>query len=182
MASINSISVKNLSDFPGHDGCICYRGELYLEDNRIGYWSQNYMGGIDDNISLAPQYDERKLRSAVSQKNKDKIRTTVSRDGSIYQIEYMLEDLLCDLIKLITVEKVYKAAEQKGITDLLLLTDGYHMLFYEISKEQVGPVCLRAFKKEIDKTFYSNKKISVKYYTSDDFDIGEPIKEAEILI
>ena len=60
MASINGLTVKAMKTFRDHEGCEIAQGNLYLGNKKIGFWSQDFMGGPDV-IDLDRQYDVRKL-------------------------------------------------------------------------------------------------------------------------
>lgn len=46
MASINGLTVKNTTTWLGREG-YATQGDLYLGDEKIGFWSQDGNGGED---------------------------------------------------------------------------------------------------------------------------------------
>lgn len=40
MASINGLTIKGLKQFVGHEGETLFQGNLYLNGDKIGFWSQ----------------------------------------------------------------------------------------------------------------------------------------------
>ena len=71
MASINGLSVMKIRKFTGHHGESLYQGSLCLNNEEIGFWSQDNDNG-PDTVSLAPLYSKQLLNSAIKAKNPDK--------------------------------------------------------------------------------------------------------------
>ena len=99
MASINGITVKAIKEFRGHDGEPLAQGNLYLNNKKIGFWSQDSWGG-PDHFQLEPQYNERLLNDAVLSLNGDKARRVGSGDDAL-TVKYDLEMLIFDCMNLI---------------------------------------------------------------------------------
>ena len=47
MASINGMTIKNIEQFYGSRGECFYRGDVYIGDEKLGFWSQDTGGGDD---------------------------------------------------------------------------------------------------------------------------------------
>ncbi len=191
MASINGITVKAIKEFRGHEGEPLYQGNLYLGNKKIGWWSQDSHGGCD-NIYLDEPYRVMKLENKVKELNRDKEETHERADGSKYVLDYSLDIMFGDLMVLHEDEKEFKDAVKHGFAGLLLVTDGYHVFGWNLSKETTAhsdDVILKRFAKAIDDgkkkhgffkedKFYKHK---IKIYRSlDDFNVGTKIKLEEI--
>lgn len=181
MASIHGIVLKNLESRESHDSTPYYMGNLYLNDKRLGYWSQDYMHALTDTLQLDPQYDEQKLRNTVRLMNADK---AIPVPGSDFPIDYPLESLMCDLVWLCQMETLYQRAVENGKIGILVSTDNQHIKAWEIPhsfvEKDVLAVC-RPLLEEAHKGFYKNAKIRDLYYTEGSFSIGEPIRLENIL-
>ena len=114
MASINGISVKGITKFKGHEGEPLAQGNLYVNNKKIGFWSQDSHGGPDCYV-LDPKYDERLLNQAVISRNQDKAMHGTSRGGETYTIDYDMDLLLSDLLCLREDEKEFVKAENRKI-------------------------------------------------------------------
>lgn len=191
MASINGITVKAVKQFRGHEGEPLYQGNLYLGNKKIGWWSQDSHGGCD-NIYLDEPYRVMKLENKVKELNRDKEETHERTDGSKYVLDYSLDIMFGDLMVLHEDEKEFKDAVKKGFAGLLLVTDGYHVFGWNLSKKTMAhsnDAILKGFAKAIEEgkekhgffkedEFYKHK---VKIYRSlDDFNVGTKIKLEEI--
>ncbi len=189
MASINGISVKGLKSFLGHENEVLYQGSLYLNNKKIGFWSQDSWGG-PDRIDLDVKYDKRLLQNAVKSKNEDKAIHGSTERGP-YVVEYDLDLLMYDYIKLAESEKSFKNALKKGYTGVLMATDGFHTTIWNLPKSYTDMSdndLLSALKAEIDsaKRSFWKESVSVKHEVSiyrslDDFNIGESINMKDIL-
>lgn len=190
MASINGISVKGLKVFRGHEGEPLYQGNLYLNNKKIGFWSQDSWGG-SDNISLDEGYSKRLLEEAIHNLNSDKdYHGKSSYDGREFVIEYKLESLMCDLTDLFEDEKEFKNSIKKGYEGIVIASDGFNQVCWCIRGslfEKDNDSLLEALSKDIAnaKAHFVKEddiiKHTVKVYrTLDDFVIGEPIKLSDI--
>lgn len=48
MGSIYGVSLKGVKHFKGHEGEPCVQGNIYLNNKKIGYYSDSYMMGYPD--------------------------------------------------------------------------------------------------------------------------------------
>ena len=71
MARINGICVKDLNRFYGHEGELLWQGNVYLDQKKICFWSQDSHGG-PDHFTFESEYDEQLFNQAISQRNPDK--------------------------------------------------------------------------------------------------------------
>ena len=187
MASINNVTVKGLKTFSGHEGEPCYQGNLYLGSKKIGSWSQDSWGAIMDNVDLDREYSEIYLRKKIEELNKDKSISGKSISGTDYTIEYSLESLMTDLLGLLDDEKTFKKAIKNGYAMTLVVTDGYQVITWSLSKTYQllsDKEIIKKLDKEIKQAkskMYDNKETKVKIYRSlDDFNIGEKISLEDI--
>lgn len=179
MASICGINIINRKSFKDHEGIICYQGELYLSGTRIGFWSDDYMGSPWGCLKMEPGYSEAKLKEAVRRE-----RRADERDISD-EMDISFELLMKDLNYLENMEDLYKEAKASGYIGVLVSTDGFHMDYWRIPAGYQGTDILKEYKEELEKShrqFFKNGKIEDKYYTENDFVIGNAISEKDIRI
>lgn len=189
MASINGISLKNVKKFRGHEGEPLYQGNLYLNNKKIGFWSQDSWGG-PDNVALDKYYDELSLDNAVHKLNTDKDYHGGTEDKP-FVLEYNLERLMGDYMPLYEDEQVYKSAVKKGYAGVMVASDGYQQVVWslpreytEMSNDELFALMADGIKQAKDGFMAENKFIehTVKVYRSpEDFVIGEPIKFKDIV-
>lgn len=163
MASINSIQIKSLKTFRGHEGEPLYQGNVYYKGKKLGFWSQDSWGGCDNY-----HFDENILKEEINKYKKsdmveDKYRELTS-----------LDFLLHDLVTLSEQEKMYKKYLKKGYLSTVIITDGYHE-FYGACKHTKKEDVLKEFDdyiKDCKEQCYKNKKAKVLVYTDlNDFDV-----------
>lgn len=176
MASINGITVKALKEFKGHEGEPLYQGNIYLDNKKIGWWSQDSHGGCD-HIYLDAQYSLSKLENKVNQMN----------------LDYSLDLLFGDLVIMQSDEKDFKNAVKSGYAGVLLITDGYHIFGWNLPKTLTAmpnDEIIERFSQAIEdgkkehKFFKENAytKHEIKIYrTSDDFKVGRAISLNDIV-
>ena len=191
MASINGISVKSLKAFEGHEGEVCYQGNVYLGNKKLGMWSQDSWGG-PDRFDFESRDMEKRLNKKVIELNQDKAMHGTTRDGKPYTVDYDLELLMYDLVKLQLDEKEFKNSIKKGNAGLLIVTDGYHKVVWNLreahtkmSNDKLLRYCYKMIEDaKAEAKFYKENewtKHEVKVYRSlDDFKIGEPITMKDI--
>ena len=186
MASINGICVKGIKDFKGHEGEPLCQGNLYLNNKKIGFWSQDSWGGPDHFI-LDQGFDYRLLNDAVKTLNAEKSEM-VGPAGNQFLREYDLEYLMIDLLDLNYDEKAFKNAVKKGYSAIVVATDGYNQVvwnlpqsYLDMSNEGILKVLAKEIKNATESTFFKNREITTKIYRSlDEFNIGKPIQPEEI--
>lgn len=116
MASINGVTIKSLKFFSGHEGEPLSQGTIYLNNKKLGFWSQDSHGGICDNFDFD---DGLLVNPTLMWKHELK-------DYAYYQ--YLgIEHLLYVLVGLLDLEKNIKSQLKKGHKYILYsfsLTDG----------------------------------------------------------
>ena len=94
MANINGLSIKKVRSFVGPEGHV-YQGDLYLGKKKIAFWSQDANGGIEDHLTMEPEYSEAKLRKAIIAANSDKaIVLHPNGSNNSFTIDYDIEELM----------------------------------------------------------------------------------------
>lgn len=165
MASINSIQIKGLKTFRGHEGELLYQGNIYYKGKKLGFWSQDSWGAICDNYD----FNQNILKDEVE---KYKSSNYVEDE---YRKYTSLESVLSDLVNLAEQEKMYKKYAKKGYLSTLIVTDGYHE-FYGACKHTKKEDVLKTFTdyiKECKAKCYKNKEAKVLVYTDlNDFNIN----------
>lgn len=189
MASINGISVKGMKEFFGHEGETLCQGNLYLNNKKIGFWSQDAHGAICDNFIMENGYSETLLRDMVKKVNADKAHMA-GPENNRFLLEYSLDFLMGDYITLFEDEKLYKNAVKKGYAGIVVASDGYHTVAWSLGSSYMAKnddELLKALDSDIQKAkqgFWAEDnftKHTVKIYRSpDDFVIGEPIQLKDI--
>ena len=189
MASINGISVKKLTHFLGHEGEDLYQGSLYLNNKKIGFWSQDSWGG-PDRFLLDSKYGEKLLNDAVIALNPDKAIHSSTHEKS-YTVPYDLELLLNDYLALKEDEKAFQTAVKSGYKGVLIASDGFHQAIWSLP-EAYSKMSDGELRKELNtqienarsgflkETPYHQHTIKI-YRTPADFTVGEPIKIQSIL-
>lgn len=193
MAKINGLEVKAVKGFLDHEGCQIYQGSLYLGDKRIGFWSQDYMFG-PDNFDLDSKYSLIKLDNLVKKYNEDKREEIARRDGNKTYLEYDLELLLYDLMKLREKEKKCKQYVKKlGYEPVFVICEGkIGWIPKFLSKEKYGhmaneqimeSLAVKNFINEVkNQVSYKDEEPEVLIFKSmDDFDIGKHIELQDIV-
>lgn len=189
MASINGISVKGMKEFLGHEGEPLSQGNLYLNNKKIGFWSQDAHGAICDNFIMENGYSEVLLRDMVKKVNAHKAHMA-GPENNRFLLEYSLDFLMGDYITLHEDEKLYKNAVKKGYAGIVVASDGYHTVSWSLGSSYMAKndeELLKALGDDITKakkTFWIEDeytKHTVKIYRSPaDFVIGEPIQLKDI--
>lgn len=189
MATINGISVKGMKKFLGHEGEPCFQGNLYLNNKKIGFWSQDSWGGCD-NFNIDRVCNEHLLNKAVISLNPDKAYHGGTAENP-FVLEYNLERLLGDYISLVQDEKEYKKAVKAGYAGVLMLSDGYHLSILRLDKRLVDMTNdeiayeMRFVIEKAKESFFEERKNhehTFKVYRSlSDFEIGKPIELVDII-
>lgn len=166
MASINGIEVKAVKRFAGHDGMPCYQGNVYYQGKKLGFWSQDYRGGIDDdydfNTSILDEIVELYKNSKYV---KPELRKYTTLDYVLAQIVLMQET-----------EARYKKYVKKGYTAMCEITDDYNCFYTairttETNKEKIKKLLSKSIE-QAKAQCLKNQEIQVNIYTSlEDFNI-----------
>lgn len=181
MANIYGFSVKSLRKFKYHEDITCYSGNLYLNNKKIGTWSQDYMAG-PDHFDLIQPYDEQKLDAKI-----EKLHPAIETEDEKLT-GYNLELLMCDLVKLTLDERRFKKALKEGYIGILIVSDGWHELCWKLgtgvankTKEEILNEMEEEIEAEKKKAGFFHESRGKKhetylYLTPDDFVIGEDLE------
>lgn len=187
MAQINGVTVKALKTFYGHEGEPLFQGNLYLENKKIGFWSQDARGAIVDDVILERDYSEMALRKQIIALNEDKTIKGKSMSGVDYTINYDLEKLMTDLLTLMNDEKSFKKAVKDGYAMTLVVSDYYHVSTWKLSNfysSLTNDEIIKKLDKEITQAkskMFKDEEIKIKIYRSlDDFVVGDKISLEDI--
>lgn len=188
MARINGICVKDLNRFYGHEGELLWQGNVYLDQKKICFWSQDSHGG-PDHFTFESEYDEQLFNQAIAQRNPDKVIHGGSPDNP-FVIDYDLSMLLFDYVQLEEYEQAFQDAAKDGYTGILVLTDGFHEVTWHLPESYTkmsDDDLLTALKPTLEsarQTLWKEtetKKHSITIYrSSNDFIIGEDIPLSEL--
>lgn len=189
MASINGISVKSLKQFVGYDGETLFQGNLYIQNKKIAFWSQDPRSCAGDIIRCEPAYSATKLIERVKQLNENKFIYERMYAGDEYELEYDFEILMCGLIKLTLHEKEYKKCLKRNCDVMIVLSDGYHEAICALgnkanmlSDDELLEVYTEYFEKLKKRMnfFVDTEEDIVIYRDLSDFCIGDAIAVKEI--
>lgn len=179
MASVCGISIINRKSFMDHEDITCYQGDIYLDGKKIGFWSDDYMGSPWGSLEMELGYSETKLKEAVR-------RERGAEEGDVHDnMDISFELLMKELNYLENMENLYKEAKASGYIGILVSTDGFHMDYWQIPAGYHGRDIVKEYEEELEEShrqFFKNSKIEDKYYTENDFTIGNAISEKEIRI
>ena len=179
MASINGLTVKNTTTWLGREG-YATQGDLYLGDEKIGFWSQDGNGG-EDRYELEEKYSDIKLYKAVKQLYKDKVLTS-----NRISINYDVDLLMSDLLELQEMEKEYRKNFYYNDNIMAVILNPYFRKTIKlppINRNVDDELIKLSIKKEIDefRKEHGSDNIEVKIFRSHkDFDIGTPIKKEDL--
>lgn len=174
MASVNGITVKSLKTFEGREGTAC-QGNLYLNNKKIGFWSQDG-DGAPDRFDLDSKYSEDKLIKALLKIRKE--------NDSIMFMEVFMEKV----INLIYDEKEYKKSLKQGYPVAMKLSDGYNQSLVSFRgpyEKMDNETLIKKAAPEIEKAkaqMFSDSDIEITIYRSpNDFIQGEPVQIKDII-
>ena len=179
MASINGLTIKNPTTWLGREG-YATQGDLYLGDEKIGFWSQDGNGG-EDRYELEEKYSDIKLYKVVKQLYKDKVLTS-----NRISINYDIDLLMSDLLELQEMEKEYRKNFYYNDNTMAVILNPYFRKTIKLppTNRNVDDELIKlSIKKEIDKfrKEHGSDDIEVKIFRSyKDFDIGTPIKKEDL--
>lgn len=120
MASINGVSIKGLKWFRDHEGCGIAQGNVYIDNKKVGFWSQDSWGGPDQYISdtSADLYSLIKERA-------EKFKEGYPKKGKYYKFADDPDCFMFEILKLIEDEKAWKANTKKGYPCTVFITNGF---------------------------------------------------------
>lgn len=132
MAKIKGIELKNIVNFKGHEGEDLIQGNVYYNGKKVGFYSQDSWGGID-NFNLDNELSTNKRNEIEDITNNyvggilfEKLDKLTFGDNDFYmnyaknkQIGY--EYLFMDLLLLLEHEKIYKKYCKKWNTNKIVI-------------------------------------------------------------
>lgn len=164
MANFNKIEIKALKSFKDHEGMNIFQGNIYYKGKKLGFWCQDYNGGICDNYD----FDESILNEEVEKFKKSKYCEKK------YAEYTTLDTILAFLVNLKADEKDYKKNIKNGFPITYIITDNFHYGIMGMKTEKfMETKDFKKWKENTKKTFFKNSKISEKIYKSlEDFNIS----------
>ena len=184
MATINGFRIKGLKQFRGHEGEVLFQGDLYLNGNKLGFWSQDSHGGPDNFVLEGGWKQVRTLDDIIKGMYPEKALMLGDGERPIV-IKYGLEHLLADLVELMGDEKTFKKAIKNGFAGVMIATDGRHETVWQLPASYVAMADgalmgkMGAAIRSAKEGFYPEDdytRHSVKVYRClEDFVVGEPI-------
>lgn len=165
MAKVNGIQIKGLKYFVTHDGMDAAQGNIYLDNKKLGFWTQDADCGED-----YCDFDESILNDRL-----EAYQEGFDTDHKHFEFAFEgLESLLYNLTNLLDHEKLFKKYTKKGFKSVVIVTDGYNtsiLATYDDNKKAIETKYDKAIE-DMKKNMFPNKKKNVCIYTSPgDFNI-----------
>lgn len=185
MASINGLSIRNLTTFQGHDDATYYKGDLFLGEEMIGKWSEDPWCG-PDHIDLFPQYSEQRLNDVLTRHNQDRIQKTEQEYG-FTPSGYKIEHFAGDFILLRHEEQYFHEALRDGYHAVLFLHIGSTHYRWDLDEEYAkmpNEEILRSLEPDIKDALnkHGGQRHKIRIYRSlEEFEQGLTINSAEIV-
>lgn len=117
MAEIKGITLKNITNFKGHEGEPCKQGNICYSGKKVGYYSDSFMMGPPE-----IEFDSDEKREIIVHICDEFYKQFPDKLKSSYSdliLDPDLELFFYELIKLIDHEKEYKRFVKKGFPILL---------------------------------------------------------------
>lgn len=155
MAKINGFELKNIVNFRGHEGEDLIQGNVYYNDKKIGYYSQDAWGGMDifDIDYNLPKELKEEIKNITDnyvggvlfKKIDDLYDKYYGRKGTFSQLKQIgYEYLFMDLLTLKELEDIYKKYSKKwGVKQIYIV---YKDLF---NRQICGGVLPPQYKNEV---------------------------------
>ena len=132
MASIKGIELKNVKTFRGVEYPVNYQGNIYYNNKKLGFWSQDSWGGPDS-------YD-------FNTDELDQVAKDYYGPDSIYGLDCLIDEVLT----LKNYEKSYKKAVKEGFITLAVVTDGYSETTIKVPSKVYKEEIIKDYRKYID--------------------------------
>lgn len=180
MASINGLSIKNLTTWMGREGD-AWQGDIYLDKEKVCFCSQDGDGSLINRYYFEAGYSQEKLESLIRELYKNK-PDVVYYHGERTVLDYDLDKLLEDLVELQELEDTFKENCKKNRPILATIGNGFTysiITMNEKSKAYTNDILRMLMKPDIDEFKKENGKENIKinfFRCLDDFNIGESIK------
>lgn len=162
MASINGVTIKNIKKFRGHEYDEVLQGNVYLNNKKLGFWSQDDWGGSDTYY-----FDTSSLKSALGN-----YKNGFSKDYRYFKLMDDPEIFFGDLAKLILLESSFKPYFKKGYKAIVAVMNSYDMCWLPIPEDGENDELLSRYSEQVkqaENDIGGDKKVFV--FRADDFDI-----------
>lgn len=112
MASICNVSLKNIKEFKGHEGEPCFQANIYLNNKKIGWYSDDSWGAVCLDLHLDSKEYRKEIEEIAKEygKRQNRLDITFSKE---YNLEYTLDSFIEDLLYLSLHEKDFKKYSKK---------------------------------------------------------------------
>lgn len=124
MASINGVSLKGIKTFRGHEGERLTQGNIYIDDKKVGFWSQDAWGGPD---SYEADNPEIKLYEMIRERA-DRFKEGYPENGSYRDLENEPDVFMGHLVNLTSDEKTWKKYRKQGYPYLVVVTNNWKVI------------------------------------------------------
>ena len=179
MAKIHGIELKGMKTFLDHEGARIAQGNLYVEGKKVAEWSQDSWGGPDI-IRMCDGYSEQALWDSVKKVHPEKLKHTSC--GMEFELDYDVEILMGELVRMSEQEKEFKQTIKKGYTHVCFVNDGRYALKYGLrtTKGITDTIKSRVTEAAIKEGLNADSlELSFKK-SLEDFIVGDPIHLADI--
>ena len=183
MASINGLTIKNTVTWLGREG-YATQGDLYLDEEKIGFWSQDGDGG-EAWYEFEEKYSLEKFFSAINYLNKDKIYVYES-NGIKHKMRFDVDLLMDELLDLQELEKEYQKIFYSSNKTMVVISNFSLRKIIQLptyAPDIDSELIKLSIKKQIDKfrEEHGSENLEVKIFRSfDDFKIGDTLKKEDI--
>lgn len=112
MASICNVSLKNIKEFKGHEGELCFQANIYLNNKKIGWYSDNSWGAVCLDLNFDSEEAKKGIKEIAEEygKRHDRLDLTFSKE---YNLKYTLDSFIEDILYLSLHEKEFKKYSKK---------------------------------------------------------------------
>lgn len=110
MAKLCGVQIKNVKTFRGMEYPVNYQGMVYLNGQKLGYWSQDGNGAVIDNF----EFNSKPIDDIAEEYGKAHGKDMEYWDATSFMAE---------LVNFHCLEKTYKSLSKKGFPTVLFLTD-----------------------------------------------------------
>lgn len=142
MVSIKGITIKNVTEFKGHEGESLTQCDVYYKNKKVGFYSQDSWGGEDrlETYGNQSEIDLQGINKLAQEFLNDQIKNGVA--DSFYAEHKELYDfgnLILEIVTLKEYEKLYKKNCKKGYdTTIIIKKDDFNDKVYGL-KNVVKP-------------------------------------------
>lgn len=183
MASINGITIKNQVTWLGREG-YATQGDLYLENEKIGFWSQDGDGG-EDRYDFEEKYSENKFMKIINELNKDNDYIYES-NGVKHKLKFDVDLLMSDLLELQELEKDYSKIHYSSNKTMAVISNSYIRRTIQLptyAPDVDNELIKLSIKKQIDefREKHGADNIQVRIFRGlKDFNVGIPMQKEEL--